>query len=379
MTSNYDVAVVGAGIVGAACAERLVQRGLSVVIVDRASPAGGATAAGMGHLVVMDGSEAQLELTAMSRRLWAERVGQLPTEVEHERCGTLWVAADDEEMAEAEAKRQAYEDHGVPAEILDAAALAEAEPLLRDGLAGALRVPDDAVLYQPNATRWMLQNAVDGGATLHTHAPVRCVGDGRVERADGSTIHAEHVVVAAGAHSAAMLETRDFDEAIRPRKGHLAITDRAPGTCHHQLVELGYIKSAHGNDAESVAFNLQPRRTGQILVGSSRQYGVDHDRVEPEMIGRMLARALEFMPALADIAVLRTWSGFRPATDDGMPLIGALPDDTRTLLAAGHEGLGITTSLGTAALVEAMVMGEAPPMSVAPFAPSRVLEGMAHG
>ncbi|MCC6535902.1 MAG: FAD-dependent oxidoreductase, partial [Bryobacterales bacterium] len=109
---------------------------------------------------------------------------------------------------------------------------------------------------------------------------------------------------------------------VAPRKGHLAITDRAPGFLRHQIVELGYLKSAHGHETESVACNLQPRATGQVLIGSSRQYGVHTAAVEPRMLQRMLRRALEYMPGLAGLPVVRTWTGFRAATPDGLPLIG---------------------------------------------------------
>ena len=67
---------------------------------------------------------------------------------------------------------------------------------------------------------------------------------------------------------------------VRKRKGHLVITDRYPGYVRHQLVELGYLKSAHSTIADSVAFNVQPRRTGQLLIGSSRQYGVEHSDID---------------------------------------------------------------------------------------------------
>jgi glycine/D-amino acid oxidase-like deaminating enzyme len=378
VNDRFDVAVVGAGIVGAACAARLAEGGLSVVVLERKAVGGGATAAGMGHIVVMDGSPAQLELTAFSRRLWDAEVEAMPSAVEHERCGTLWVATNEEQMAEAETKCKAYWAVGVDASLLSPTALAEAEPQLRTGLAGALKVGGDSVVYQPNAARWLLDRAAVAGAEWRIPAEVKRVEDGRIELTDGGTLQAEYVVLAAGTQTTSLLATRELDEAIVPRKGHLAITARALGICHHQLIELGYTRSAHGNAASSVAFNLQPRRTGQVLVGSSRQYGVTHDRVEPGIMGRMLRRALEFMPSLGRVPVLRTWTGFRPATADGLPLVGPAPGDPRTVLAAGHEGLGITTSLGTAALVESIVRGDRPPISLLPFAPERMLAGVGH-
>ena len=106
---TFDVAIIGAGIVGAAAALECVRSGLRVVVIESQMIGGGATAAGMGHIVVMDDSEAQFSLTHYSQQLWEEFAEQLPQEVEYEACGTLWVAADDEEMAEVRRKQQVYE------------------------------------------------------------------------------------------------------------------------------------------------------------------------------------------------------------------------------------------------------------------------------
>ena len=96
---GFDVAIVGAGIVGAACAASLSSAGLSVVVIDASGVATGTTAAGMGHIVVMDDSEAQFALTNYSQKLWNDLAPQLPKTSEYEHCGTIWVAADDAEMA----------------------------------------------------------------------------------------------------------------------------------------------------------------------------------------------------------------------------------------------------------------------------------------
>ena len=132
----YDVVVVGAGIVGAACAEECTRQGLRVAIIDRDVVGGGATAAGMGHIVVMDDSEAQFALTRYSQQLWQQLRPELPPDVEYEQCGTIWVAADDEEMAEVRRKQNYYGQRGVPTEVLDAHTQERLEPNLRKGLAG---------------------------------------------------------------------------------------------------------------------------------------------------------------------------------------------------------------------------------------------------
>jgi len=140
---------------------------------------------------------------------------------------------------------------------------------------------------------------------------------------------------------------------------------------HHQLVELGYLKSAHSLTVDSVAFNIQPRRTGQVLIGSSRQYGIEDSRVDQGILGRMLARAIEYMPGVAGLSAIRVWTGFRAATPDKLPLIGRCPGHDRLYLATGHEGLGITTSLATAKLLVDQLLNRPSQIPIDPYLPSR--------
>jgi len=372
--ATYDVAIVGAGIVGAACADELARRGLSVMVVDGDVVGSGATAAGMGHIVVMDDSDAQFALTRYSQQLWQELRPDLPDDLEYEQCGTIWVAADEEEMNEVRRKRDYYGKRGVPAEALDAEALQRLEPNLRPGMAGGLLVPEDGVLYPPCAARFLMECAQKRGAKLQLGVPVAKIGRGQVRLADGTEIAAEIIVNAAGARSAELTPGLE----IKKRKGHLVITDRYPGFVRHQLVELGYLKSAHSASSDSVAFNVQPRRTGQVLIGSSRQYGAEHKEVDRSMLARMLQRAQEYTPGLAQLSTVRTWTGFRAATPDKLPLIGPWTGDKFIFLATGHEGLGITTSLGTARILADQITGTKPQIPVEPYLPSRTAKEYTH-
>lgn len=372
--SGYDVVIVGAGIVGAACANELSRRGLSLAILGQDLVGDGATAAGMGHIVVMDDSDAQFALTRYSQQLWQELRPELPEDVEYEQCGTIWVAADEEEMIEVRRKQSYYSKRGVPTEVLDANALQRLEPNLRPGLAGGLLVPEDGVLYPPCAARFLVERAQERGAKLRLGVPVAQIGHGQVRLADGTEISAEIIVNAAGASAADLTPGLQ----IKKRKGHLVITDRYPGFVRHQLVELGYLKSAHSVSSDSVAFNVQPRRTGQILIGSSRQYGAEHKEVDNFMLVRMLQRAQEYMPGLAQMLTVRTWTGFRAATPDKLPLIGPWPGDKSIFLATGHEGLGITTSLGTAGILADQITGTKPEIPIEPYLPSRTAKEFVH-
>jgi glycine/D-amino acid oxidase-like deaminating enzyme len=367
MTRSADVLIVGAGIVGAACAFELAKAGLRVAVLEERFTSAGATGASMGHVVVMDDSEAQFSLTHYSQTLWEELHKELPPKVEFERCGTIWVAADEEEMAEVRRKRAYYLARGVRAEILDSRALREAEPHLRTPLAGGLLVEGDSVIYPPAAASFLLERAVELGASLRTGKAVIYLGKGNARLADGTTLSAGRLINAAGQFSPKLTPGIQ----VKPRKGHLLITDRYLGTVRHQLVEMGYLKSAHSLTSDSVAFNVQPRKTGQLLIGSSRQYDTEHDEVESTILSRMLQRAFEYLPALASYSGIRVWTGFRPATPDKLPLIGPWLEDPTLYIATGHEGLGITTSLATGKLICTHILGQAPAIPAEPYLPSR--------
>ena len=191
---------------------------------------------------------------------------------------------------------------------------------------------------------------------------------GVVVLGNGDQLQAPVLVNAAGEGAPAL--TPGLPVAMR--KGHLAITHPYRGFLHYQVVELGYLKSAHVTTTDTVAFNVQPRQNGQLLIGLSRQFGVKSREVDDGMLARMYARATEYLPALPSLSIERTWTGFRSATPDKLPLIGPSADDETLFLATGHEGLGITTSLGTAQLLADFIAGRTPAIPMAPYSPSRV-------
>jgi glycine/D-amino acid oxidase-like deaminating enzyme len=243
------------------------------------------------------------------------------------------------------------------------------EPNLRPGLAGGLLVPGDSVVYPPGGAALLLKQAMEHGATLRVGDAVQLVPNG-VRLADGSTLQAEAVVLANGARAVALAP----ELPIRHKKGHLAITDRYPGFVRHQLVELGYIKNAHATSGDSVAFNVQPRPTGQLLIGSSRQFDTHTGEIDHVILAKMMARAIDYLPHLGHLSCIRTWTGFRAATPDGLPLIGPDPARAGVWLATGHEGLGITTALGTAKLLAAQMLGRTPEFQAGPYLPSRTFQ-----
>ncbi len=362
---TYDVIIIGAGIVGCACAREFALAGRRVAIIERDLPNGATTAAGMGHVVVLDDSPAQLALSRYSRSLWRELASALPSSAEYQSRGTLWIAADEEESAEVHAKHATYTAAGIRSVVMNEKELAFEEPNLRTGLLGALLVPEDAVILPPAAAGYFLDEAVRHGAVLLQHQPVVRAGEGVVRLSDGTELKGDALVLATGVETSLLPRL-----PIQKRKGHLLLTEPCSGFLCHQLVELGYLKSAHKVASDSVAFNIQPRSNGQLLVGSSRQYGNEDPAVDEPILHAMLERAYSYMPKLRRVATVRTWTGFRAATPDKLPLIGPT-EDSSLFLAVGFEGLGITSAPGTARLLVDHILRRPCAIPLEPYLPDR--------
>ncbi|MBB5019063.1 glycine/D-amino acid oxidase-like deaminating enzyme [Chitinivorax tropicus] len=364
---DCDILIIGAGIIGAALAAELAARRFNVLVLEAQTPGGGTSAAGMGHLVVLDDNPAELALSREGVSRWLACQSQLPEQVEFRRTGTLWLARNPVEMAEAERKQAFYQSIGLQSQLLTANQLYACEPHLAPGLAGALLRPDEAVIYPPAAVNWLLHCAKTAGAAVLREQQVTEIRPHRVSTQQGRVWQAERIVVAAGNASAHLLPGLP----LKPRKGQLVITERYPGMVNHQLVALDYLQSAHGSAASSVAFNVQPRATGQLLIGSSRSFDDTSPEIDWPLMGRMLNAAFDYLPALRNLNAIRTWAGFRPSTPDKLPLLGPWPAMDSVWLATGHEGIGITTALASAALLADQLCDIPTALDGSPFRPDR--------
>src|SRR5262249_55546337 len=157
--------------------------------------------------------------------------------------------------------------------------------------------------------------------------------NGAVELEDGRRLLSGRIINAAGPWSPLLSP----GIPIRKRKGHLVITRGVPHLTRSQVVELGYARSTHHQDEDSVACNVQPRQNGELIIGASRQYQ-DSNVVDEAIVRKMVDRAVSYLPKLAGVDTSKVRIGHRAATPDSLPLIGPSSSDSRIWLATGHEG-----------------------------------------
>jgi glycine/D-amino acid oxidase-like deaminating enzyme len=378
MTLKADAVIIGGGIVGAACAYYLCAAGLKVHLVERAFPASGTSRACDGLVLLWDKSPgAGIALGQASSTLWAELAQTLKLDFEYARTGTVLLAESEQGVAAAKERVAVMEAAGSRAQLLDRSGLRALEPNLAPDLAGGAFFPDDAQVDPRRATHALL--AAARGLTIHTHTEVtaiRLTGD-RSGRVSGivtqkGEIATENVVCAAGAWSIQVARLAGIEIPVRPRKGHILVTARAPDLIHHPLLEGGYAGTVQsGSEGLEVAFVGEKTASGTLLLGSSRQF-VGFDRsASLEVIQSVAARAARFLPSLAKLRVIRSYTGLRPWSPDHLPLVGPVEGVTGFFLATGHEGAGIGLAPVTGRLIADWISGRDLPPFASDVRPDR--------
>jgi glycine oxidase len=343
-----DVVVVGGGVIGLAIAWRCAQRGLDVTLLERGELGGGASRAAAGMLAPVAEVEfgaagtRVLELGLRSARVWpafAAELAEASGSASQLRAdGTLMVARD-RDQAEALERAFAFRlELGLEVARLRASEARRLEPALAPALRLALSVPSE----QSVDPRWLsgalavaarradavLREDVEVSGLRRT--PDRVVG---VTLADGSTVAAGSVVVAAGAWSGAFGEA-----AVRPVKGQVVrLRDPAgPGLLSRVVrFEGGY---------------LVPRGNGRYMLGATvEERGFDASVTAGAVYG-LLRDASELVPGILELEIEEVTTGFRPGTPDNMPVVGAGALEG-LVWATGHYRNGILLTPITAELV----------------------------
>ncbi|MFE9562946.1 NAD(P)/FAD-dependent oxidoreductase [Streptomyces sp. NPDC006487] len=371
-----DLVIIGAGVVGAACAYYAARAGLRVAVVDRGPVAGGTTGAGEGNLLVSDKEAGpELELALLSARLWRELALELPREIEYEAKGGLVVAADEATVKALRGFADGQRAAGVDAVEVGPGELPELEPHLAPDLAGGFLYPQDAQVQPAQAAARLL--AAAPGVEVHLGEEVTELLRGpagelcgvRTPRRD---LLAPAVLNAAGTWGGAVAELAGVRLPVLPRRGFVLVTEPLPRVVRHKVYAADYIADvASGSASLQSSAVVEGTPAGPVLIGATRER-VGFDRsLSTEALRRLAAQAAALFPVLADVRVLRTYHGFRPYLPDHLPAIGPDPRVPGLFHACGHEGAGIGLAPGTGALIAAFLTGAAPALDPAPFAPAR--------
>ncbi len=354
---RYDAIVVGAGIVGLACAWRAAERGLDVLVIERERPGAGASNVAAGMLAPISettwGEDRLLELGLASHRVWPRFAAELAAasgrEVGYLELGTLHIALDGDEAADLRRRFELMRSQGVEAEWLTPSEARRLEPGLASGGRGAVHAPHEAAV-DPRETIAALVPALEaaGGRIEIAEVDGAILDGGRlvgVRTKDGAEHRAAAVVLAAGSWSAAEWLPAEARPPVRPVKGQILTLAGSPD--HPVCARI-----VGGERCYSV-----PRADGRLIVGATvEELGFD-TRVTAGGIHELLREAYRTLPEIAELELVEAIAGLRPATPDNVPLIGRGALDG-LILATGHFRNGILLAPLTADRIVSILTGD---------------------
>ncbi|BFP51601.1 FAD-dependent oxidoreductase [Streptomyces sp. CMC78] len=358
------VVVVGAGIVGAACAFHAVAAGLDVTVLDRGPVGAGTTSRGEGNILLSDKEPGpELELARLSRELWDEVAAELgPESVEFETKGGLVVASTPEALTALHAFAARQAESGVRTEPVERPG--DLEPHIAPGLPGGVHYPQDAQVQPVLAAAGLLRAAVRRGARTHTGEAVAAVtGTGGritgVRTADGSVLAADAVVNAAGTWGGEVGRRLGTPVEILPRRGFVLVTEPLPPMIRRKVYSADYVANVASSDAGlETSCVVEGTRAGTILIGASRERVGFDTAMNPAVVTALAAQACRLFPFLRGVHLIRAYRGFRPYCPDHLPVVGPDPRVPGVVHACGHEGAGIGLAPATGALVTAQLLGK---------------------
>jgi len=368
-TQRHDVAIVGAGVVGLACAWSAVRRGMSVVVLERDRVAAGASGVAAGMLAPVGeaswGEEAMLAFNLLSLELWDRFAADLEADAGadfgYERIGALHVAADRDEAEQLRHRHEVHRRHGLDARWLRPSECRGVEPGLASAIAGGVVAPHEATVDPARLCDALAAAAREAGAEIVAGAEVLGAeldaGEKRLRTADGREHAAEAVVIAAGVWSAGNWLPAELRPPLRPVKGEILTLRGAPDEPVCERIVAG----------ERVY--VVPREDGRLIVGATVQERGFDTTVTAGGVHELLREAYRLLPEIAELELADARAALRPGTPDNLPLVGAVADGS--IIASGHFRNGVLQAPATAEAVTSLLAGDELRPELEPLAPGR--------
>jgi glycine oxidase len=362
--SSPDVLVVGGGVIGCAIARHLAARSASVVVVERDEPGAHASwaAAGMlSPLAEADRPDGFLDLLRAARTRFPALAAELRSEtgidIGYRTEGTLLLSLNRADDAVLRQRWLWQSAAGLPVELLDGAAARALEPALATGVRSALRFPDDHQVDNRMLSGALAAAARSAGARFVTGRAVARIaraGDSvtGVVLDDGRQLGAGCVVIAAGSWSGGI--------AGLPRPIPVE-------PVHGQLLAIDGTEARLGHVVDSPRVYLVPRGDGRVIAGATMERTGFRTETTVAATKSLLGAAVEAVPELEGRPILDVWSGLRPGTPDGQPILGADPEVQNLFYATGHFRNGILLAPITAEITGAVLARERPPIDITDF------------
>jgi glycine/D-amino acid oxidase-like deaminating enzyme len=384
MLPSSDVVVIGGGVVGTAITYYLAKAGVNVCLVEKADFASG-TSSACGNVAALQTKPPgpKLSLALRSMILLNDLEKELDADLEFSNEGGMFIAETEEEVAYLSGKAEKIKNLGVNVEFVDGDTARALESSLAKHILGATVCPQDSTLNPMKLALSFARSAKRLGAVTRTFCEV--IGIDRegikikaVVTKDGK-IPTNTIVNAAGVWSPVLAKMVGLDLPVKPRKGELFVTEKTPplwrgvlGTARY-LLSKSLPEAENGNDELRTGVIASMTASGNLLIGATREFVGFDLRSTYRGVEGLLRHIAKVIPATRNLHMLRTYSGLRPSSPDGLPIIGRSPELPSFIIASGHEGDGIILSPITGKLIADLVVGDVDESLLGAFAWSRFL------
>lgn len=367
---SYEVAVIGGGIVGSSIAYYLAEAGIDTVLIEKRDVASGTSSRCDGNVTIVDkdpGFDSQMSL--VSQELIVDLQGKLEIPFEYRESGSILVCDNEEEFEAAKDWAKIQNDAGLKFNVLEHKDVKKESPFFADDIPGGIECETDSLINPYMFCYSLVHKAQQFGLSVLTNAEVMNLtkdgGEFIVETKNG-TIRAEKVVNAAGVWAPFIGKMLGIDIPIIPRKGHIMVGSRAEPVMMRNVMEFGYLMNKFQRERKAdarttehgVALVLEPTESQNFLIGSSRQFVGFDASVDMEVVHTIARRAIRFFPKMEDFKMIRAYTGFRPYTEDHLPIVSEVAQCPGFYIAAGHEGDGISLATATGKLIEELISGK---------------------
>ena len=364
-----DVIIIGAGVIGASIAYYLSKENIQAVVLDKKEIATGSSGACEGLLLLQSKKPGiHLDMALASIRRFPALVQELDHPIEYENKGGLVVIETEEELAAMQLFVEKRKKHSVDISLLSTEQAREKEPALSKNIIGATFSPLDSQANPILLTLGFLRAAQKAGATVFSNTPVREIEltQGRVAavHTDKGRIETRIIINAAGTFAADIGAMVNLTIPIKPRRGQILVTESTAPILKRCILSAMYIAVKFNPEiaeAGGVGFAVEQTANGNILIGSTREFVGFDKHTTYEGIQNIANTILRVIPGLENLQVIRAFAGLRPYTPDGLPILGKVESVDGFIMAAGHEGDGITLAPITGEMIARLVAAEAAP------------------
>ncbi|MEW9501727.1 NAD(P)/FAD-dependent oxidoreductase [Jeotgalibacillus marinus] len=373
--NNFDIVVIGAGIIGSSVAYYLSKEGYSVALVEKGDIGNGTSSRCDAVALICDKKPGiDTAIGFKSIQLYKELAKEFSFDFEFFSRGSLYVCETDQELEIARGYVAQQVTAGYDMRMVDQQELPDIEPHLARDLKGGIWTEVDSTMNPYLVCYAFIEEAKKYGLTLFTNHEVREIvqaPDGRVEsvKTDRTTIHTKRIVNCAGVWASKIGEMVGIDIPIRPRKGLILITEKTKKVVSQKVHEFGYMLSKFEDiqykrnvsklvDDNNIAFTIEPTEAHNFLVGGHRAFKGYDIRSENDVMRGIAERATRFLPILKDINCIRAYAGIRPWVVDHLPIVSEVEEVPGFFIASGHEGDGISMAPITGKMVTQLISNQ---------------------